>query len=319
MRINSIIVKNFRAIQSLELTNLLDAIVVAGPNGCGKSSVFDAIRLVKSAYGQYRNNEFSSWFNEFQIDINKLQSDAKRILNDPSKPLKIEIEFQLNTFEIEFLKVHAKDIYQKLSWSQLMRQRSVDGDVQVRDPRTKMADGKIVDAQANQMAASLLSVIDKETHLACLTMDPGESPSIVGSPVLELMFSIYQPQDLGIIDYQASSRSYAREQVGSLNLKIQDAAVSKSAQHALYDTQNKYTGVKTEMAQSYVREILSERAGVPVPKENTLKTTLDELFSIFFPGKIFLGAPLCQASCRVHFLSNCNSGGGKRVSDAAIQ
>jgi acrylyl-CoA reductase (NADPH) len=32
-----------------------------------------------------------------------------------------------------------------------------------------------------------------------------------------------------------------------------------------------------------------------------------------------LAHPLCQGSCRVHFLGNCNSGGGKRVSDAAIQ
>jgi hypothetical protein len=32
-------------------------------------------------------------------------------------------------------------------------------------------------------------------------------------------------------------------------------------------------------------------------------------------GKI----PLCQDSCRVHFLGNGNSGGGERVSDAAIQ
>ena len=29
--------------------------------------------------------------------------------------------------------------------------------------------------------------------------------------------------------------------------------------------------------------------------------------------------PLCQDSCRVHFLGNGNSGGGERVSDAAIQ
>ncbi|WP_342630605.1 AAA family ATPase [Marinobacter alkaliphilus] len=290
MRIQSIAIENFRAIESLEIKGLSDAIVVAGPNGCGKSSIFDAIRLVKSAYGQYRNNEFSSWFNEFKIDLNKLQSESKRILNQPDKPLKIEIEFNLSNSEIEFLRENAVSILKNIRWSQLYRQRSPDGEVQIRDPRTKVQDGAIVDREARKMAGEILDVIDKEFHLASLTMAPGDTPSIVASPVLELVFSLYQPQDIGVIDYQSPTRTYAREQVSNLNLQIKDASVNKSAQHALYDTQNKYTGVKTEMAQSYVRELLAEKAGVPVPEENTLKSTLDELFSIFFPGKKFLGA-----------------------------
>lgn len=290
MRIQAILIENFKAIESLAMTNLSDAVVVAGPNGCGKSSIFDAIRLVKSAYGQYRNNEFSSWFNEFQIDINKLQSESKRILNDPDKPLKIEIKFNLSGSEIEFLKENSVSILKSVGWSHLYRQRSPDGEAQIRDPRTKVQDGTMIDREARKMAEDVLEVLDKDYHLAALTMLPGDTPSVIASPVLELVFSMYQPQDIGVIDYQSPTRVYAREQVSNLNLQIRDASVNKSAQHALYDTQNKYTGVKTEMAQSYIRELLAERAGVPIPEENTLKSTLDELFSIFFSGKRFLGA-----------------------------
>ena len=290
MRIQSVVIENFRAIESVEMRNLSDAVVVAGPNGCGKSSIFDAVRLVKSAYGQYSNNEFGSWFSEFQININKLQNESKRILNNPSKPLKIEIEFNLDKNEKDYIRSNAVDIFKKMRWSQITRQRSLDGDIQIRDPRTKLQDGAIVDRDAKSMADAVLELIDRESHLASLTMSPGDSPSVIGSPVLELIFSIYQPQDIGVIDYQSPSRTYSREQVSNLNLQIQDASASKGAQHALYNTQNKYTGVKTEMAQSYVRELLAEKAGVPVPDENTLKSTLDELFSIFFPGKKFLGA-----------------------------
>ncbi|MEQ8533847.1 MAG: AAA family ATPase [Imperialibacter sp.] len=290
MRIQSVVIENFRAIESVEMRNLSDAVVVAGPNGCGKSSIFDAVRLVKSAYGQYSNNEFGSWFSEFQININKLQNESKRILNNPSKPLKIEIEFNLDKNEKDYIRSNAVDIFKKMRWSQITRQRSLDGDIQIRDPRTKLQDDAIVDRDAKSMADAVLELIDRESHLASLTMSPGDSPSVIGSPVLELIFSIYQPQDIGVIDYQSPSRTYSREQVSNLNLQIQDASASKGAQHALYNTQNKYTGVKTEMAQSYVRELLAEKAGVPVPDENTLKSTLDELFSIFFPGKKFLGA-----------------------------
>ncbi|QIB66957.1 AAA family ATPase [Kineobactrum salinum] len=318
MRIQSIVIENFRAIESLELSELSNAVVVAGPNGCGKSSIFDAIRLVKSAYGQYRNNEFSSWFNEFQIDINKLQSESKRILNDPTKPLRIEIDFNLDQSEIDFIRANVFGIFKKVRWSHLTRQRSPEGEPQIRDPRTKSQDGEIVDREAQVMADKVLAVLDKKSHVASLTMKPGDSPSVVGSPVLELMFSIYQPQDLGVIDYQSPSRTYAREQVSNLNLQIRDASASKSAQHALYDTQNKYSGVKTEMAQSYVRELLAEKAGVPVPDENTLKSTLDELFSIFFAGKRFLGAiptkegglefPVELENGRTHDINELSSG-----------
>ena len=51
MRIRTLLVANFKGISRLELRDLADTIVIAGPNGCGKSALFDAIRLWKTAYG----------------------------------------------------------------------------------------------------------------------------------------------------------------------------------------------------------------------------------------------------------------------------
>jgi AAA15 family ATPase/GTPase len=48
VRINSVLIENFRAIQRLELTNLDRTIIIAGQNGSGKSCVLDAIRLATS-------------------------------------------------------------------------------------------------------------------------------------------------------------------------------------------------------------------------------------------------------------------------------
>ena len=61
------------------------------------------------------------------------------------------------------------------------------------------------------------------------------------------------------------------------------------AQHALYNTQNKYGNIKTEMAQTFVRQLLAEKAGISLPNEGDLISTLHELFEVFFPGKRFLG------------------------------
>lgn len=54
MRFNSLAVENFRAIRSFHVDNLTDFVLIAGPNGCGKSCVLDAIRLLKSIYGGYQ-------------------------------------------------------------------------------------------------------------------------------------------------------------------------------------------------------------------------------------------------------------------------
>jgi len=62
MQITSLTVVNFRAITRIELRNLPPSVVIAGPNGCGKSCVFDAIRLLKSVYGGYQPNEWQSWW-----------------------------------------------------------------------------------------------------------------------------------------------------------------------------------------------------------------------------------------------------------------
>ena len=148
-------------------------------------------------------------------------------------------------------------------------------------------------------------------------MQPGRPPQVVGSPVLELLFSVYEPGVLGIMDYQAPTRVFPRDNLSNINLRIKDAN-NRRAQRALNNDQNKYTGVKTEMAQSYVTEIISEKAGVPLPKETTLKSTLDELFANFFPGKKFLGAiptkdgglkfPIVLENGRQHDINELSSG-----------
>lgn len=317
LRIKSLRVKNFRAIREVHLTDLSDAVVIAGPNGCGKSSIFDAIRLLKSAYGQYHQSEYGQWFSEFNINIRDLRADTERILFDPKKPLHVLAEFQLSEEEKEFLRDNAADVYRNLTWSRLLRRKANMGDNAIADPTTKKADGEIIEGQAQELSSVLMESLDLDTQKAELTMQPRDSPVVVGSPVLELMFSVYRPDDLGVIDYQAPTRVFDRENLGNLSLRIQDAS-NKYAQNALYNTKNKYTGVKTEMAQSYVMEMLAERAGVEFDTKNTLKETLDELFANFFPGKTFVGAtptvdgalefPVELANGRRHDINELSSG-----------
>jgi AAA15 family ATPase/GTPase len=87
MKFTSLSIRNFKAIRPLELIGLQDFVVVAGPNGCGKSSIFDAIRLLKSVYSG-RLNEFSSFLSEMQINQQR-EGEVLRLFRDDSQPIEV--------------------------------------------------------------------------------------------------------------------------------------------------------------------------------------------------------------------------------------
>ncbi len=317
MRIRSVRVENFRAIQHLDLSDLPDSVVVAGPNGCGKSSLFDALRLLKSAYGQYHQNEYQSWFGEFQIDVNRIKQETRKVLHDPSRPLRVWAEFELADAERTYLKENARDLYLGMNWAQFRGMQSAEGSPVVVNPAVRRAHSPVVEAQTANLMRALEPVLDDVVHTAELTMVPGQDPVATSSPVVELMFSVFRPNDLGVIDYHGPHRTYGREQVSSVNLTI-SGTTERNGHDALYNTQNKYSGVKTAMAQAFVRQLLAREFGADVSDGGGLKETLDELFAVFFPGKTFLGPqptvdgglafPVRLESGREHDINELSSG-----------
>ena len=91
---------------------------------------------------------------------------------------------------------------------------------------------------------------------------------VTKSFLAELMFSIYKPQELGVIDYHGPHRTYNRELLGAVNLTI-DATDERSRQHALYNYSNKYANLKSEMASAYVRHLLAKQAAPSLPSDDS--------------------------------------------------
>ena len=119
----------------------------------------------------------------------------------------------------------------------------------------------------------------------------GGEPKIEDSLTLSVIFSTFRPKDIGVIDYHGAQRNYGRENIQGINLNL-DAGQHQQihSQSALYNYANKYNNVKSEMAASYIKELLSKEAGVPMSEQSTLTNTLNDLFTTFFPDKKFLGA-----------------------------
>ncbi len=68
-----------------------------------------------------------------------------------------------------------------------------------------------------------------------------------------------------------------------------DAVEQQRSAHSLYNYANKYANVKSEMASSYIKELLAEQVSKSADGQESLSSTLKELFRTFFPDKEFLG------------------------------
>lgn len=88
MKFCALEIKNFRAITHLKLSDLSDVIVIAGPNGCGKSQIFHAIRLLKSVYGGYQPDEWRQWFNEFQVNLEQNPQNGLGLFHNRESPFR---------------------------------------------------------------------------------------------------------------------------------------------------------------------------------------------------------------------------------------
>lgn len=312
MRLSSLTVDNFRALTRLELRELSSAVVLAGPNGCGKSCVLDAIRILKSAYGSYEQDEWSMWLGEFQISANRDAGELRSLLQDKAVPLKVVAEFVVNDAERAFLKGDAASLLEELFWRQVDPSRTRGGGQRALAATQRAHQEQLESVLADWMPKLMVQLEAPSLH-AALQIDPDGSTHVTECRLLELIFSTYLPQQLGVIDYHGPNRTYNRQRLNSVNLTI-DASETQQRQHALYNSANKYANLKTEMTSTYIRHLLAEKANPKSSDEDLLTSTLKELFATFFPGKEFLG-PQPTLDGRLTFLVRLITGGEHDIDD----
>lgn len=318
MRIEEIEVKNFRGIRELLLKDLKSTIVIAGANGSGKSCVFDAIRLLKSAYGGYQQNEWHHWMAEFQINFTNNAEALKSFFQDQAKPMIIRCAFRLHPEERRYLEENGEELVRQSIWKLIAPElygwssyRAAPMAAQYRD-----REAEVFRRTAEQLA-SMMQELSQDLIVGQIWSNPGAEIRFLPSKALEIIFSSFLPGQLGLIDYHGAQRMYTREQVSNVNLDL-TAQDQQNRNHALYNYNNKYSNVKTEMASSYVKELLAKEAGVPVEIQHTMRNTLTELFNSFFPDKKFLGLqptpdgglsfPVETSSGSIHDLNELSAG-----------
>ena len=103
MKIRALRVENFKGIQRVDMRDLGDVITVAGRNGCGKTCLLEAIRLLKTQYGHYNENENRAWWDEKQIDVGQ-PGWARKVLRDKKRGMTIEGEIELAPQEKDYVR-----------------------------------------------------------------------------------------------------------------------------------------------------------------------------------------------------------------------
>ncbi|HVX35604.1 MAG TPA: AAA family ATPase [Hyphomicrobium sp.] len=308
MKIQSLSITNFRGIREVVLNDLGSMVIVAGQNGSGKSCIFDAIRLLKSVYGGYQQNEWQQWMGEFSIQISNRSSDFTSMFNDRSRELRIIATFQLAEEERRYITAQANELLREMVWRTVLpeayewggyRMAMFAAQFREREPE--------VQKKVDELKPALVAELAAPSITGQCFIPVGGIPMIVNSVALQVIFSTFRPREIGVIDYHGAQRHYTREYVTGVNLDL-DANKQQKSQSTLYNAQAKYQGVKSEMASSYLRELLTEKAGGGSTQADTLTQTLQELFASFFPDKEFLG-PQPTASGGLSFPVKTSTGG----------
>ncbi|MEA2523296.1 MAG: hypothetical protein QOF73_523 [Thermomicrobiales bacterium] len=287
MKFESLCITNLRAIRYFEISDLGNFVVIAGQNGSGKSCVFDAIRLLKSVYGGHAANEYQHWFGEFGVNIQDGAS-LKKLFRASESPIKIEAKVAFHETERAFLESNIERLAQPMAWVRVTGQPV---DFWSFNPMAYLAQMRTIrpqlDAMTEVIATEIRNALADPFHQLSLTISPKGELFIANCRPVEAAFQAYEPRNLGLIEYHSASRSYSRQQVGGINLDAR-AFEDQARQSRLYNWQNKYQNVKTELASSYIRSLISGQAGGGEDASG-LDSTLQELFHTFSPDKIYEG------------------------------
>jgi hypothetical protein len=255
---------------------------------------------------------------EFSIKLSNRSSDFMSMFNDLSKELRIAATFQLSHEEREYIAVQANELLREMVWRTVLPEAYEWGGYRMAMFATQFREREPeVQAKVDELKPLLMSELSASEIVGQCFIPVGGVPNIVNSVALQVIFSTFRPSEIGVIDYHGAQRHYTREYVSGVNLDL-DANRQQKSQSTLYNAQAKYQGVKGEMASSYLREILTEKAGGKGAAKDTLTETLQSLFETFFPDKRFLGPqptpdggltfPVVTASGATHDLDELSAG-----------
>ena len=290
MKISQLTVENIRGINLAVLDNLSDVVAIAGANGCGKSCLLDCVRLFKSQYGSYYANEQQMWWQEKSLNIND-RASAIQVLRQKNRNGRILASVSLEDAEKDFIRSDTQRLTERLALLELfpgLRPQYAEGLWNWRSVPELVRYERQVTEHTQSMQADIRRELEGREIQGEVTIRRNGTLSIRPNRALTYIFTTFEPDHLGVIDFHAADRSYTYEQVSNVNIRFSQKD-DQWKNSAMYNLAQKYSNVKSALATESIRNLIAAKAGGREGAEAQLTSTLRSIFSELIPGKRFDG------------------------------
>ena len=286
MHIRSFEVRNFRAITQLALSDLRGTVVIAGPNGCGKSCVFDAIRLLKSVSKVLNPTNGRIGLASSRSILASAPLKSLVLFQDGTSTSKSPLKILLSSEELGYLRSNAKALQPPPTRSKRSRPNSVTGVIATPIAwhlcaRTNRRSTHKLQRYCRSYWRRWISLCIREGYSSA----PMETCKHIRRASWNLSSANMTPRILESLITMARTATTIESRLEALTLNIEESE-QRLRQHALYNYSNKYANLKTEMASSSVRHLLSAKADPKAERdERPFSRTLKEALPRSSPAK----------------------------------
>lgn len=299
------------------MTDLDDVITIAGKNGCGKTCLLECIRLLKSQYGHYNENENRAWWEEKQVDLQQ-PGAPRKVLRNRGRRAVVEAEIELTEGEKEYIRQDPKHLTEIMAIRMIAP--GIENQIEYRLRNWSLQNWKaipgIAEREKDILELSQRVREDIERELASRTttgrfdIRADGRLELTGNHLLSFVFGTFEPRQLGIIEFNPAERRYLPERFTNVTVDVekQDEAWKQSA---MYNTEGKYGGVKEALGNEWIRGVIRREAGETAATEE-MAIAMQEIFRDMIPDKDFRG-PRPTREGRLEF--NVNTGGNEHDID----
>jgi len=267
MKIRRLLIENFKGIQRIHMTDLEDVITIAGKNGCGKTCLLEGIRLLKSQYGHYSENESRAWWDEKQVDLRKAGA-TKKVLRNKAKRAAVEVEIELTESEKAYVREDPNHLTEVMAIRLIAP--GIENQFEYRIREWSLQNWRAIPAlaeRAKQVETTTNAIrnaiegelVGRTTRGRFDILQDGRL-EMTTNHLLSFVFGTFAPRNLGIIEFNPADRRYPNEPFTNVTVDVekQDEAWKQSA---MYNTEAKYGGVKEALGNEWIREVIRREAG----------------------------------------------------------